>query len=197
MYTKLPVIAAALCLTGAMAQAQDMGEISVGVGVTNFGLSLEGEYSISPTLSARGMIIGGFSIDDEFDVDGETVDGEAELGGLAVLADYYPLANAWRISGGLFFSNSEVSGTVEDGLLSYEGDIKFENEVAPIITTGFKYPFGAGWSFSGDVGVIVSSLEASSDDADPAVQADIDDINDDLSDIPVFPFIGFAVSYSY
>ena len=37
----------------------------------------------------------------------------------------------------------------------------------------------------------------SSDNTDPDVRASINDANDDLSDIPVFPYIGFAVSYSY
>ncbi|MDP5086371.1 MAG: hypothetical protein NWQ23_13195 [Yoonia sp.] len=197
MNLKTLLTATALCTFGAMASAQDMGELSVGVGVTNFGYSLEGEYSISPTLSVRGMIMGGFSINDEIEVEDETVDGEANLGGLALLADYYPFANPWRVSGGLFFSNSDVTGTFDSGSGTYEGEIAFENEVAPLITTGFSAEIAQGWSISGDIGVIVSSLEASSDDATPAVQADIDDINADLSDIPVFPFIGFAVSYTY
>ena len=66
-----------------------------------------------------------------------------------------------------------------------------------MITTGFKYPFGSGWAFSGDVGVIVSSLEISSDTTDQDAIDSIAEANADLSDVPVFPYIGFAVSYSY
>lgn len=197
MNTRIICTAALLSTFGAMTQAQDIGEISVGVGVTNFGYSLEAEYGISPTLAVRGIIMGGFSIDGEFEIEDETVDGEANLGGFSVVADYYPLANPWRISGGLFFSNSDVSGTFDDGMTTYEGVIEFENEVAPLITTGFSTEVAPGWSVSGDIGFIISSLVASSDDADLDVQADIDDINADLSDIPVFPYIGFAVSYTY
>lgn len=201
MYPKLSIAAAIFCLTGAMAAAQGAGEITAGVGVTNFGLSIEGEYSISPNLSARGMIMGGFNLDDSFEEDGQTVAFDAEFGGVAILADHYPLGNAWRISGGIFFSNSDATGTVEstDPLVDdYAVDVAFKNEVAPLITTGAKIPFGNGWAFSGDIGVIVSSLEASSGDAlDPPEQADLDDLNDTLSDVPVFPFIGLAVSYSY
>lgn len=182
---------------GAAAQAQDVGDFTVGLSITSFGAALQGEYRLQPNLGARAVLMGGFSIEDEFEVEDTTVDGKAELGGFAVVADYYPLSNPWRVSGGLFFSNSEVTGEFIDGGTAYQGELTFENDVAPLITTGFAYPFGAGWSFSGDVGVIVSSLQVSSNSNDTGVQQDIADLNDDLSDIPVFPFIGFGVSYTY
>lgn len=187
------------CSTAATLQAQDFSDVSVGVGLTSFGYSLEGEYEIQPNIGVRAMIMGAPNLSDTYEEDSFKADGTLELGGFAVLADYYPLSNAWRLSAGLFLSNTELSGTFEDGTTVYEGKVAFENEIAPMITTGFKYPFGSGWAFSGDVGVIVSSLEISSPDAagDPDVQASIDEANADLSDVPVFPYIGFAVSYSY
>ena len=197
MIFKTLLAATAIGAAATASAAQDFSDLSVGVGVTNFGLSLEAEWDVSPQMGVRGMLMGGFSLDDEFDVDGETVDGEADLGGFAVVADYYPLANPWRVSGGLFFSNSEVTGEVSDEGITYDGEIKFKNEVAPLITTGFSTEVAQGWSVSGDIGVIVSSLEVSSDDTTDIVQDDIAELNDDLEDVPVLPFIGFAVSYSY
>lgn len=198
---KINTILAALvaCSTGAAAQAQDFSDVSVGVGLTSFGYALQGEYEIQPNFGVRAMVMGTPDIDDTFDDDDFTAEGTLELGGFAVMGDYYPLSNAWRLSAGLFVSNTELNGTITDGTLTYEGNVAFESEVAPIVTTGFKVPFGGGWAFSGDVGVIVSSLELTSPDAagNPAVQDSIDDTNDDLSDVPVFPYIGFAVSYSY
>lgn len=183
---------------GAGASAQDFSDLSVGVGVTSFGYSLQGEYEIQPNLGLRAMIMGGIDLDEEFeDDDGVTVDGNLELGGFAVLADFYPVNNAWRLSGGLFFSNTELTGTFDDFGTDYEGKIAFKNEIAPMITTGFKLPFGTGWSFSGDVGVIISELEASTSDTSTEAQESIAELNDDFSDYPVFPYIGFAVSYSY
>ncbi|MFU8825510.1 MAG: hypothetical protein ACNA7N_14840, partial [Yoonia sp.] len=87
--------------------------------------------------------------------------------------------------------------TFEDEGVQYEGKVAFKNDIAPIITTGINYPFGSGWAFSGDVGVIVSSLEVSSNTDDPEAIESIAEANSDLSDIPVFPYIGFAASYSY
>ena len=197
MNLKTIFAATALSTIGAIAAAQEVGDVSAGVGLTTYGLSIEGEYTAAPQIGVRGMLIGGFSIDDEFELDEATVDGEASFGGFALIGDYYPLSNPWRISGGLFFSTSEITGDVTDGLTTYEGEIAFTNEVAPMITTGFSAEVAPGWSLSGDFGFIISSLEVSSDDADPLVQADIDELNSDLEDIPVLPFAGFAVSYSF
>ncbi|MEL7181043.1 MAG: hypothetical protein AAFN63_14530 [Pseudomonadota bacterium] len=197
MTLKLTMAAMAAACLSTVAQAQNIGEISVGVGVTNFGFSLQGEYDVAPQVAVRGMIMGGFSIDDTFEVDDAEVDGDAELGGVAILADYYPLSNPWRVSGGLFFSTTEISGDVTDGLLTYEGEVALTNEIAPMITTGFNTDIAPGWALSGDIGMIISSLEVSSDDDDADVQDEIDELNSDLEDLPVLPFIGFAVSYTY
>ena len=88
------LIAIAVCAMATTATAQDRGAVSAGLGVTSFGYALEGAYQLRPTLGLRGMIMGGFSIDDTFDYEGSSVNGTADLGGTAVVADYYPLANA-------------------------------------------------------------------------------------------------------
>ena len=197
MVLKALITAAALAGIGTMATAQDVGDVSVGIGSTNFGLSLQGEYTVSPKAGVRGLLMGGLSVEDEFEVDEATIDGEADFGGIAVIGDYYPLGNAWRISGGLFISNTEVSGIVNDDGTVYDGTIEFKNSVAPMITTGFDAELASGWSMSGDIGFIITTLEVSSDDADPIVQADIDELNDDLEDVPVFPFVGLGVNYRF
>lgn len=187
----------ALCAMAMPAAAQDRGVVSAGLGVTSFGYSLEGAYQLRPTLGLRGMIMGGFSIDDTFDYEDTTVTGTADLAGGAVLADYYPLANGWRMSGGLFFSNTDVTGSFTQGAVTYDGKLAFEKDVAPLLTTGFRTGFGSGWALSGDIGVIMSSLQASSANTDPTVQTALSDTNADLADVPVFPFAGIAVVYTH
>lgn len=196
---KKNVIFAALVAGGLAvpAQAQDFSDLSFGLGLNIFGATLHGEYALQPNLSIRAMVMGGFSFDDEFEFEDTIVDGTADLGGFAVLADFYPLANPWRVSAGLFLSNNEVKGDFDDDGVTYQGEVAFENDIAPLLTTGFSVPFASGWSFSGDVGVIVSSLEVSSNSTDPDVIDSIAEANADLSDIPVFPYIGIAVSYAY
>ncbi|MDX8355038.1 hypothetical protein [Cognatiyoonia sp. IB215182] len=197
MILRALIATTALATFATTAFSQDAGDIAVGLGTTNFGLSLEGEYTINPQVRVRGLIMGGLTIEDEFEVEDATVDGEAEFGGFALIGDYYPLGNAWRISGGLFVSNTEITGLVEDEGLEYEGTVEFANSVAPMVATGFSTSFAPGWAVSGDLGVIISSLEVSSDDVNPLVQADVDELNDDLEDIPVYPFAGVTVSYVF
>jgi hypothetical protein len=197
MKMKQALLAIALATLTSHAAAQEVGEISVGVGVTSFGLSLEGEYALSPQASVRGLIMGGVSINAEFETDDAVVDGTSSFGGLAVLGDYYPMANVWRVSGGVFVSNTDISGTVTSGTETFDGSIVLANAVAPMLTTGFSAAITEGWALSGDFGLIFSSLEASGEDLDPDQQAELDNINASLADIPVVPFIGFAVSYAY
>jgi len=180
--------AAIFAVAGHTATAAEVGEISVGLGVTSMGASIEAQYGVAPNIAVRGMLMGGFSVEDEFELEDEIVDGEAEFGGVAVVADYYPFANPWRVSGGLFFSNFSLSGTSDGD----NAEIEFEQDVIPMITTGFDYEFTPGWSVTGDIGVLVSSLEATSTDTTTE-----DDLNAELEDIPVFPFVGLAVTYTY
>lgn len=177
--------------------AQEVGDLSVGIGATSMGASLEVQYGVTPNIAVRGMVMGGINLEDEFDVDDGTLDGEAELGGVAVVADYYPFANPWRVSGGLFFSNFSLSGEYTEDGTTYDAEVEFKQDVVPMLTTGFDYEFTQGWSLTGDIGVLISPLEASSDSADPLVQDDVDELNADLEDVPVFPFVGLAVTYTY
>ena len=188
MYLKSLALVSVFAITAQSATAQEVGDLSVGVGISNFGASLEVQYGIAPNTAVRGMLMGGINIEDEFEFEDEIVDGKAELGGLAILADYYPLANPWRVSGGLFFSNTSISGESNGDTVTVE----FEQDIIPMITTGFDYEFTPGWSVTGDIGVLVSSLEASSTD-----QITEDDLNEALEDIPVFPIAALAVTYSY
>lgn len=196
MKTMTWLMGASIAALGYGAAAQEIGETAVGVGVTTFGGALQAEYQIQPRLGVRGVLMGGVSLDDEFEEEDYTIDGEFDLGGVAVLADYYPMDGAWRVSGGLFLSNTELNGDFT-GPENFEGTLAFENEVAPMITTGFRKSFGGGVALSGDIGVVLSSLEASSSSNDPDVQAEIDDLNDDLGDVPVIPFVGFGLSYTF
>lgn len=185
--------ASAIAMTGTGVFAQDM---SVGLGLTNFGLSLQGDYAIQPKLHVRGMVMGGFEFTDTFEQEDYTVDGKVTLGGAAAIADFYPLAGAWRISGGVLFSSSELTGDFV-GAENFTGSAALKEDVAPMVTTGFSASLPGGVSIYGDAGVVLSAIEVSSDSVDPTVQDEITTLNNDLSDVPVFPFIGVGLSYSF
>jgi len=209
MNTKYIIAASALSIVGSIASAQETGDITVGAGLSNFGANLEAAYQINPQFRARGAIMGGFSTDFEDDDDGDEIEGEFNLGGAALLADYYPFAGGWRVSGGLFISNTDLNakGTVDLGTADEETaevTAKFKNEIAPMVTTGYEFGFSDGWSLTSEIGVIFSggidvSFDASGDTSQSDINADeeIQDAIDEAGDINALPYLSIGVSYRY
>ena len=196
-------------LVAGTANGQEAGDISAGVGISSLGANLEAAYQIDPTYRVRGAFIGGIDVSyEESDADGE-FEGNFQLGGLALIGDFYPLQNGWRVSGGLFFSSSELSatGTADiDGLGDQDVELtaEFSSAIAPMVTTGYDLRFGDGWSFNSEIGLIFTGgidLEVTADD--PLVQgqvdddADLQDAIDDAADISLYPYIGFGLSYTF
>lgn len=195
-------------LVAGIANAQEAGDISAAVGISSLGANLEAAYQIDPTYRVRGAFIGGIDVSyEESDADGE-FEGNFQLGGLALLGDFYPLQSGWRISGGLFFSNSELSatGTTDvDGVdIDAETTAEFSSAIAPMVTTGYDLRFGDGWSFNSEIGLIFTGgidLAVTADD--PTLQSEIDDdadvqdAIDDAADISLYPYIGFGLSYTF
>jgi len=184
----------------AASQAQEQGDFSAGIGFSTFGPSLAVEFDAAPNFGVRGILMGGFSVSDEFQEEGYSIDASIDLGGLALLADYYPFAGTWRVSGGVFFSNTNVAADfVADSVADpdFSGELALKNETAPMITTGFSRPITDSWSISSDLGVIISPIEASSTDADPDVQDEVGILNDAFDDVPVYPYASTAIIFRF
>ncbi len=212
MNLKTILYATALTAVASTATAQEVGEFTVGAGLSSFGANIEGAYQVAPQFRARGAFMGGFSYEFE-DSDGDAeIKGDFDLGGIAILADYYPLGNGWRVSGGLFYSNTELSadGTVEveDGMTTRDAEASvsatFENELSPMITTGYDLSFGDGWAFTSEIGVIFNGgINIEFDAENDADQADIDndqdaqDLISDAGDITALPYLSLGVSYRF
>lgn len=189
------VFAASLAASSASAQ-----EYSAGLGLSTFGPTLEGSYSITPNLNVRGIGFIPLSASfDDIEVDDFTLDAKISTGAFAVMADYYPTGQGWRVSGGLFFAPNELlSGTFTETLApanTFVGELNMENSVAPIITGGYQYDFDSGWYVSGELGAIISGFKASSPSA--ANAGDIADINAELDDYPVYPYIAVSVGFTF
>lgn len=208
----MKIFFAALVATaiGAGAAAQDSGDLSVGLGVSTFGANLEAAYHIAPQYRVRGALMGGIALDfDETDDDGLTASGDLDLGGLALLVDYYPTQGAWRLSGGLFFSNTELTASGEVDLESGSTesvtlDAEFSNEVSPMITAGYEYGFGNGWSFNSEIGLVFTGgIDLKITATDPTAQDEINNDPDvqsaisDASDIFAYPYLSLGVSYRF
>jgi hypothetical protein len=153
--------------------------------------------------------MGGLSTDFENEDEGDTIDGQFHLGGAALLADVYPTQNGWRVSGGLFISNTDLSatGTVNTGVdpdPSASVKANFENEIAPMITTGYDFAFGNGWAFTTEIGaILIGGVDVSYTASDPADQAEIDadpDVQEaiaDAADLNAYPYLSLGLSFKF
>lgn len=203
------VSAALISAAATAASAQDMGDITVGAGLSTFGANLEAAYQVNPTLRLRGALMGGVDATySDTDTAGVTVTGDAQLGGVALLADYYPTGGAWRLSGGVFFSNTDLtaSGEVDlpTGPEAATITAAFSSDVAPMVTAGYEYRFGGGWSLNLEGGVVYTDgIDVTFTATDPTAQAEIDadaDVVDAIStakDVVVWPYLSLGVTYRF
>lgn len=198
-----------ISLLSTAAMAQDAGDTSISLGVSTFGANIEAAYQINPSYRVRGALMGGLSFDyDESGADGDFI-GDFTLGGVAILGDYYPMQNGWRVSGGVFFSNTELNTTGTTNIDGHGDEsvslaAKFSNEISPMLTTGYDWSFGSGWSLNSEIGVVFNGgidLDVTADNA--AIQQDVDDDADvqqakaDAQDIVALPYIGLTVAYRF
>ena len=184
-------------------------EVVVGLGLSTLGANIEAAYRINPTYQVRGVVMGGVNVDyEESDEDGE-FSGNLTLGGVAVMGDFYPLQSGWRISGGLFLSNAELSasGTTDvQGATDVDAEVeaRFASDIAPMLTTGYDLGFGRGWSLSTEAGVIFTGgVDVIYTADDTALQDELDndpdlqDIVEDARDVPVYPYASVTVSFKF
>ena len=195
MSKKLITIAAMMSFAS-MATAQDAGDINAGGGLSILGPMVEASYQVTPNMAVRGMAFGAINLSDTFDIDEYTVDGSITLNGGGVMMDLYPTNSGWRLSGGLVVTDFSLDGDFA-GPENFVGNISLENEIAPMVTTGYRHTFGNNMTISGDLGVMVNGVVASSDSADPLVQDEIDSLNAELEQIPVVPFLSIMVGYTF
>ena len=187
---------AAILSFATMASAQDVGDFNAGAGLSILGPMVEGSYQVTPDLAVRGIAFGAISLTDTVDLDEYTVDGSITLNGGGLLMDYYPTNSGWRVSGGVVVTDFSLDGDFT-GPENFVGNISLKKDVAPLVTTGYRHTFRNNMTVSGDLGVMVNGLVASSNNEDPLVQDEIDSLNADLDQIPVVPFISIMVGYTF
>jgi hypothetical protein len=162
-YLALALLAGLSC---AAANATDLG-ISATAGTT--GLGLHASFPIQPKLNAR---IGFGYLN--YDNSGSTVDADynfkMKLRTFDVLADYFPLDNSFRMTGGLVYNGNKVdvdmkaksgaqyvvNGTTYSAAQagSINGNVDFK-KIAPYLGIGWGNAVAnKGWGFTADLGVM-------------------------------------------
>jgi hypothetical protein len=211
--------ASAIALMASGAFAQDSG-MRFGLGLSTLGANLEGAYRINQNWGVRGVLSGGISTKNlggggTQTIDGVTYNTSGQLGGFALLGDYYTSSSGFRVSGGAFVSNTNFSGsttaslsnpitiggTTLTGGQTANASVEFKRKISPMLSVGYDWNIGRSFTLSGEVGAIgmgglnvaLSAPAAPADD----VASEIQNINDELSKFGVYPYIAITASYRF
>ncbi len=151
--------------TGASAQDQ---KFRFGLGVSTLGGTLEGAYRFNDTWAIRGVLSGGLNANGTQTVSGVTYNTTGQLGGFALLGDYYTGNTGFRVSGGAFVSNTSFAGSTTASLANpitignttltggqtASATVAFQRKVSPMATIGYDWNVGRRFTISGEVGAI-------------------------------------------
>lgn len=209
-------IVAVFAVLGALglttAEAKD--RFGIGVKAGTYGLGADIGVSVSKRIGIRGSLTGG-QPSVSFDIDDIEYEGDFSVGGVGVLADIYPFAGQFRVSGGFFANGNEM-----DLEATPEGDITIGGTTYPAGTVGTlsgtvewedTAPYvGVGWGdvargknrlrLMVDLGVLfqgspmVEDLTSSTgvvSDMDLAIEAA--KIEDDISDADFWPVVSVGL----
>ncbi len=164
------VLASALALCSLGAFAQDNYSVYVQGGTEGAGIGLG--YIINQSLGVRGEI-NGINISHSFTSGANTYNANASLKSFDAYLDYFPFDNSFRLTTGLVFSDSNITGNANGSNVTINGtnytvgagqsvnaDVKFAS-VAPYLGIGFGHsPRSTGLSVFGDIGVFYANPTA-------------------------------------
>ena len=210
------VFTAFIAATAASA-AVHADEIYGGVGFT--GITLGISRAIAPAVNLRGEYSGGLNLSKNGQRNGIDFNGNLKAQSVSVLADYFPMDNGFRITGGLNFNNTKFklnstgigTATVNGKPVSLANDF-FNVEVKqPGVTPyigigyGFKPDSKSAWDFYADAGVMIGKFTTATTTSllnqQGITQADIDaqtvTVRDNVSKLSVLPKVSVGVSYRF
>ena len=209
-------------LSCAAANAADLG-LSATAGTTGLGLHVS--VPIQPKLNAR-VGFGYLNYDDT----GSTTDADynfkMKLRTVDVLADYFPMDNGFRMTGGLVYNGNKVdvdmkaksgaqyvvNGTIYSAAQagSINGSVEFK-KIAPYLGIGWGNAVAnKGWGFSADLGVMFqgsprTSLTNSGCQATAAIctrlasdlAVEKTKLNDEVNSFKTYPVLRVGASYRF
>ncbi|WP_425049647.1 hypothetical protein [Psychromarinibacter sp. S121] len=196
-------------LTG-QAAAQDMTSFGLEAGVSTLGIFVAPDFQLHNNFHLRTPIYFG-NYSDTYDYDGNDVETDLSFGSVAVMADYYVMGSGFRVSGGIAFGGYDADGimrnpTIDGNTLAGDitGTFKAKNHVSPVLSVGYRHMFNDNWGMVIEGGARFTQYEIQTEGQDqlpPGSQADfeadIQDIQDDLDDFPVVPYISLGLTYNF
>lgn len=206
--------AAVLTVLASSASAQ-FKDFRAGLGVSSMGATLEGAYRLNQSFTIRGVIAGGLNANGTQTVDGVSYNTSGQLGGFALLADYYTGDTGFRISGGAFISNTNLNGTTTASVANpitignttltsgetASSSVAFNRKISPMLTVGYDWNIGKTFTLSGEVGAIAMgglNVNVTAPAAPAAdVAREVQNINNELSAFGVYPYVAITGTFRF
>jgi hypothetical protein len=203
---------AQLALTLALPLAATAGDSGAVYGqVSTNGLGLGYATSVRDDWAVRGQFnsfktsfsgdVGDFGANSKLTAD-------INLQSIQLLADWYPTATGFRVSGGVIVNNNKVTitgtGKVNNKDATVNGELKMSDSLSPYLGLGYSTrPKDAkGLGLNVDLGVLFQSPKVSlTANGTGLTQADIDTqlktMQDAADKLKIFPVLGLGVSYAF
>ncbi len=184
------------------------------------GLGVEGAIGLKDWVTLRGGLYGG-GVSYDFEEGGNDYNGDLTVGGLGVLADFFPADGKFRLTAGMFTNNNEIefdttpTSPIELGGSTYfpaeigrlDGKVEFDSS-APYFGIGwgnvaegdgrFGFLFDAGVLFQGSPDLsLVRSSTVIVPGLDQDIQLELDEIEDDVESLEFWPVISFGLAIRF
>lgn len=194
------------------------GELYLGLGIPGVGLGYA--QPISPAITLRGDFFTLGSRDATETESGIVYRGNYKLQRAALLADWFPFAGSFRLTGGAAFNTYKITldangagGTLTIGDRTYtttaaDGltvQVKFP-KTTPYIGIGWGHQAGSGVRFSADIGAAigratVTAVARGQLAAQPDIQQNIDkelvELRDGVGRVKAIPQLSIGIGYSF
>ena len=198
-------------------------DTSLGIRAGTLGVGGEISYAVSQSLALR-LGSDAYSRTGTATQEGIEYDYTAKLKTASLLADWFPLANNFRISLGVMYNGNKVTGTgvptaastfIINGITyqasevgTVDAKVTFK-KAAPYFGIGYGRPINSGLSFIGDLGVMFqgkpkTTLTANCTSTTPncaQLQSDVAAeqaaLDDSLKNFKYYPVLTLGLSYTF
>ena len=205
-------VCAMLFLLGAHGVAQ-ADELAVGVKAGTLGLGLEATTNIVPLFANVRLQGNGFNYNTTITDTNITYDAKLKLASVGLLADIYPFAGKFRVTGGVYYNankldmHAQAKGAVVIGATTYTNPVVTTtvdfNKFAPYVGIGWGDAVSSGspLGFNVEVGAIYQGTPKTSIVAPGVSAADIaaekQQLDNSLDNMKVYPVISLGMSYKF
>ena len=217
-FTSFRCLVAASAVAVAGLGSAHAGEVYLGLGLPGVGLGYA--HPVSPSFAVRGDIFTLGSRSATETEDGITYQANSKLQRAALLADWFPFAGSFRLTGGAAFNTYKITldasgagGTLTIGDRTYSTtaadglkvQVTFPN-TTPYLGIGWGHQTGSGFRFSADIGAAIGRATVTAAARgqlalQPDIQSNIDkelvQLRDGVGKVKAIPQLSLGIGYSF